>query len=335
MISKAHLRNYEIALITTTEALNHPNYDLHLAHLEQQFTTHLIPNADVKTISRLTQSLRTDIMVLPDGDAFVWKEAWKLRQKRHGSVSAVVMRPNSSGKGSIKPFIIELIKRLLLTLANMQPDVIAVPLKSSLWTSQNNQIGVPDPVSFHPDRHAPSMIETAIASNPDRKWLGILGALSARKNIDLVLRSARIVDRSDFGIVLAGHMEPAVAEKIQDKLYETRKKGIEIIVCNTFLTDGELDAILQKLHCVVLAHSNEGPSGILGKAVEAGTFILAAGAKSLREDCRLLPESSHWSPLNEQDLADAIDVALTYPTPIPKQLNTGAIFSESLLQQKG
>ena len=103
------------------------------------------------------------------------------------------------------------------------------------------------------------------------------------------------------------------------------------MVKDRLLSDLELDAAIRRVDCVVLAHSNEGPSGLFGKAAAAGTRIVAAGAASLRADAGAIPEVAAWSPLDVVGLGAELDLARRKPRPDPIQGLSATDFCTALL----
>lgn len=66
---------------------------------------------------------------------------------------------------------------------------------------------------------------------------------------------------------------------------------------------------------MVVAHSNEGPSGILGKAACLGARVVAAGARNLERDVRVLGSAGCWVPLEVSELSRAFAHAMDSPRP--------------------
>lgn len=107
--------------------------------------------------------------------------------------------------------------------------------------------------------------------------------------------------------------------------------GVSIVQADRQLSSAELDSFISIADCVVLAHSNESPSGILGKAAAAQRAILAAGASTLRRDVMQLGDGANWCPLDPVALADLMLGSLVNrPRPYPS-VASAREFSEFLL----
>lgn len=325
--------DHDVLLLTTPEALRSKNFALHLGTFENRFTTHLVEADEWDLLTSYSLELHTDLLVLPDGDSFAWRRAWRKGWKGSGNITALVMRSSGQHGGACRRAAGRLTKRLLFRLGNARHNIRLLRLESALWDPSQSNDGVPDPVTFHPDQGALEILLPLETFSRDIKWVGLVGALDPRKNVALVLDAALHTNRNGFGVILAGRMDQSIRMDVDAAMPRLRARGIPVLIVDRLLTDGQLDALLARLQCVVLAHSNEGPSGILGKCARAGTFIVAAGAQSLRADCRRLPASSRWSPLAVGDLARSIEAALDVAVVPRRDLRTVETFSHRLLQR--
>lgn len=333
LVKYAEILGAEICVVTSKRGYDHPNYEVHLANLEGLFSLKVIEQND-RNIEKYSHILQTSLMVVPDGDKFIWKTAWRKSWKGHGEIVALAMRADGQGDTPLKRLAGTAVKRTLLKVGNSRRNVNIFELKSSLWEPRAHGPYVPDPITYEPDIASLTEVWPECEAKSDIKWVGLVGALTERKNINLVLKSALQVQHTNFGIILAGQMDPAIREDVDETVMLLRQKGVPVIALTQLLTDGQLDAVISKLHCVVLAHSNEGPSGILGKSVQAGTFVVAAGAKSLKRDCKKIKSTSCWSPLNGPDIARSIRIALGNEIVEAKNLDTEKFFASRLLQHK-
>lgn len=333
LISRIPADDHVVHVLTTDKALQSANYRLHLASLESRFKTQLVPNTSLSEIPYYSRRFKTDVMVLPDGDAYAWRHAWKRRWNGHGKLSVLVMRPHGQSTHAARRWVESMGKSILQMLTNTQKNVSIFNLQSSLWDPKKSGYGVPDPITFNPDAFTNQSLESISPLDVSHQWIALVGAITHRKNVPLVLKAVLQTNRDDVGVILAGRIDPNIRVEVEKGVKQLRKQGIPVEILDRLLSDGELDAIVARARCVVLAHSNEGPSGILGKAVEAGTFIVAAGAKSLRRDCQQVPQSSRWTPLKTESISKSINTALNSGTLEPKSLNTEFLFADRLLQR--
>jgi hypothetical protein len=96
------------------------------------------------------------------------------------------------------------------------------------------------------------------------------------------------------------------------------------------LSDSELDSAIASVAVVAIAHSSEGPSGILGKAAASGVAVAAAGAVSLKEDIERLSAGT-WAPLTPEAFAKALQHAVAFPRAANAGLANGRDFASSLM----
>lgn len=109
----------------------------------------------------------------------------------------------------------------------------------------------------------------------DRRLAGILGVISDRKNVPLVA-AAVLASGPDIDLLLAGTLEADVAAWLAAQPESTRKR---VLVHEGFLANDQLDQLVAAADVVTIAQNNNGPSGIMGKAVAAGVPVLSAGSK--------------------------------------------------------
>lgn len=108
----------------------------------------------------------------------------------------------------------------------------------------------------------------------DKVLVGIFGAVGPRKNAPLILEG---IDASglDAVLVLAGGFEPGVQEWIDSLGPQDRER---VIARDEFLDNDTLDRFVASVDVVPLALTNNGPSGIMGKAQAAGVPVVTTGS---------------------------------------------------------
>lgn len=268
----------------------------------------------VEDLVSISVSLSSDRIVLPDGDRIALRLA--LRRRWHGSglIIVLVMRERAQPGG---PVVLTAAKSLVRTAAFCRVAAMAgvrlLVLKSPTWTGRSRFAVALDPIRLSADPSAVADFRRSHAMTEDRYWFAVLGAVSARKNLPLILEALKSC-RTPAGLLVAGQFDEDVPADARLRLLEASAAGNAIVI-DRLLTDEELDAAVAAADCVVLAHSNEGPSGLLGKAAATGTRIVAAGAQSLREDLQANPSIGQWVPLTAEALSRALDQAATQQRP--------------------
>jgi len=109
----------------------------------------------------------------------------------------------------------------------------------------------------------------------DRHVAGIFGVISARKHAPLIWE-AMAIHGIEGDLLLAGALDPDVEEWVESLPEEPRGR---VLVRNAFLSNDELDKLVAAVDVVPIALSNNGPSGIMGKALAAEVPVVTAGSE--------------------------------------------------------
>lgn len=285
-------------------AITSDEYNLHLGQLQNVFeleTSGSITLAHIRSTAARHDVVLTALLEADSFRAQVAVSGWRI-----GRLSMLVMRPDSQKLTLLQlPMLRKFVKTLLRKGASIRNNVTVLTLVSG--TSEVvHRSEVRDPISVTGTAQERAAIAKRFGIGDGRKWFGVVGAISARKNPQLILRAACTALDSTAGVILAGRIDSSVdGVDLAASCDELRAKGIAVRIVDRLLEDIEVDGLLANLHCVVLAHSNEGSSGILGKASALGTLVLAAGAASLRRDVSNL-DGALWVALQDEDLADGL-----------------------------
>lgn len=135
----------------------------------------------------------------------------------------------------------------------------------------------------------------------DRRLVGVLGSVSMRKNVPLVLEAC-LRAGPDVDLLLAGPVWDDVLAWLETLGPEEAARIHRRI---GFLSDEELDAYVATSNVVACAHSNPGPSGIMGKALAAGVPVLSSGSRVRRKEATALAFGIH-TDLEAGPMADGI-----------------------------
>lgn len=291
---------------------------IHLASLPDRVRVlrdRILAVEDIESLSRDEAATRT---VVPDGDRFALRLAQRRSWNGAGRLTVLIMReraqPRRVGASSR---MVAAIRSSLRTIAFKRVAAMRAVdlrvLKSAGWAGKASFVPAIDPVKYAADPQSIARFRALHDLGDDRYWFAVLGAISARKNLDLVLQAIDGV-KAPWGLLVAGSIEEDVADAVKERLGALVQDG-KAVVIDRLLTDEELDAAVAAVDCVVLAHSNEGPSGLLGKAAAAGTRVVGAGAQSLRHDLGALPGLGDWADLSRVSLTRLLDQASLLPRP--------------------
>ena len=116
----------------------------------------------------------------------------------------------------------------------------------------------------------------------DRRIVGIFGGVSERKFPDLVWESLQVRE-VDADLLLAGGLSDGVAAWV--KSVEPSPHG-QIILREGFLPNAMLDKLVAASDVAALVMSNNGPSGIMGKALAAGVPVVTSGSEVRERELR-------------------------------------------------
>lgn len=273
------------------------------------------PGVDrLRALEDTSRRMRASMVVVPDGDRLAFHLARRGRWRGRGELRILVMR--EFAQPGARPALARpktLLRKALFRFVDAMPGVRLFILGSALLV--DGEAGgrrgafprVPDPIEFEPSEQTRQALRDEAGLEPATYWFAVAGWLDERKNIPLVLAAllsaADLVDRP-VGLLLAGRQNESV---------RTAVAGQALAQLDRHLSSTELDSAISLADCLVLAHSNEGPSGILGKAAAAGKPVLAAGARTLRTDCATMGHAENWVELEPQALAEAMARLVTTP----------------------
>lgn len=313
---------------TTREAASSLEWSVHMGTVSPLVKVLFLDDYSLGAISAVASSLKSDHVVIPDGDSFVYELSRGKRWSAPGTVSALIMR--EKGQYSAVPGLTKLmtlVKTALFLIASTHRRVEVRVLKSAPWRGFSLLPVSRDPVTMiRPDgQDSRSLVPEG------GFWFGVVGSVGYRKNLPLVAAAIASLNRSDLGLIVAGQVDSRVLDLAEPYLQRIRHNGGSVEIVDRLLGESEMDQVIAEVDCVVLAHSNDGPSGILGKAAAAGTRIVAAGAATLRSDCRHIGPGAHWVALTEQALAVALALATTKPRPQPRLVASPEDFATNLL----
>jgi len=321
---RAQEQGSSVSLVTRPRCLDSDEHATHLSGIEFDSAI-LIPDDVRRPFATLPHSMSGQLVVVPDADRhLIAIAALALRQPR-AQFSLLLMRDPRG----LATFWKRWVKRLLVAAVQLLPNVRMSTLVSAGSSPAAGSGCVEDPVVLTGGPEEASRFRKTHAMGDGTFWFGILGAVSGRKNPHLALQAlSRVSKDHDVALLVAGKLDDDVRDLRGIDANTT--SSLRFLVIDRMLSDLELDAAVWALDCILLAHSNEGPSGLFGKARAAGTRILAAGAQSLKRDCEGLPSAS-WVPLTLIDLERGMRQAVESSCGRHVSLEVGNSFADELL----
>lgn len=133
------------------------------------------------------------------------------------------------------------------------------------------------------------------------RLVGIFGVLSERRNAPMVLEG---LERSgvDATLLLAGRLDEDVRAWVGSLSPQRRSR---LLVRDAYLDNDELDELVAAVDVVPLALTNNGPSGIMGKAEASGVPVVTAGSTVRAREVEVLGAGLACA-LTADDLGEAM-----------------------------
>ncbi len=276
----------------------------------------------------LASRARDCAVVVPDGDHFLASVGLRGAWRGGGDLVGLVLRdPTEYHMRTLRGRVSSSSKKLLLRRAGGLPRV--TPLRLCGQARPAGEGWVRDPVRLTSD---PRLERTFRDEMGDRQWFGVLGRIDRRKSVAEVAEAAALVSmtRAPVGLLLRGRCDALALKDAEHAFERLRQAGGNVTIDDRLCTDAELDSTVAALDCLVVAHTNEGPSGILGKALGSGTRVVAAGAHSLQRDVSL-SSAGRWSTLDPHALSEAMIDVLNRPKPPAVAVADEGEFSAGML----
>jgi len=292
-----------IAIEDSDSSLAHR--DLYLAEVSKSAALMEWSDFSPAGVARAADRVKADSVVDPDGDqlakAIFKNRGWPAEQ----AITLLIMRPEAQ----FAPFpgarrATTVVKLLMRRILSRMQGVRVVILVDAL-TKEPAPNEVPDPIDYRVTAESVVGFRESHGLDGDRFWFAVVGAIDARKNVDLVARAISKLG-SRAGLLVAGKVSAEGKASVTAALKLLSQTESRMIVVDRLLSELELDSCVTVADCVVLAHSNEGASGIMGKAAVAGTPMITAGSHSLKRAAAQIPDNAIWVPLTEAGLSEAV-----------------------------
>jgi hypothetical protein len=318
----ALIEGSRVTLLTTEQVRASKEYAQQIGPLEDRLT--VLAEEEIATPKQLRVAaarIGPDRTIVPHGDQLAIRLGVWPRWGGPGVLVPLLMRDPRQQRIGGEHAGRRALKRLLVFGARHAPGVIVVALRSALHTPGAGELVAVDPVEIDVQPDVVDRCRQLWGVGDDVFWFAIIGAITRRKNVGMVIRALDALAAAErttrLGLMIVGPEDDS-ARRESDHALADRPGGLTSIArVDRLLEDDELDAAVQMADCVVLAHSNEGPSGILAKAVARGAIIAAAGARSLQQDTALLPAAA-WSELSVEAMTTMFATCVHMPKPAPR-----------------
>lgn len=332
LAEEALRRNHRVHIALPIGGAESEEFKTHLGHLSERVDLTALPKFDLQALETFSRAVNANRVVVSDGDLLAVQLAKAGSWRGTGRLSILIMREHAQpDKSAFKMWMKNRAKHLIHRRVSSLTGVDLAILKSSLWKGTSRLRVAIDPVQIQCTEADIARIREDWNLDSSTYWFAVLGAITERKNVPLIAESLSFINQDKIGLLIAGKIESQLRSDIENSISQLMTSGKSAKVIDRLLTDAELDAAVSTADCLVLAHSNEGPSGLLGKAAAAGTRVVASGASSLRTDVLALGASAQWTPLELQPLSIALDSAADLPLERKIPPRTTSSFLEVLL----
>lgn len=309
---------------------------MRLSHLPTECAIVHAEDLSLSGIEALSCHYRANTTIVPDGDHVAIEVGRNAAWNGYGKLTLLIMRRYAQpSRIPLMRHLRQVAKTALLNRAGKVPGVTVVTLRSGHVVDQACSCrfaSAPDPITMFATAETAARFRKAHGLCGDRYWFAILGAVTPRKNLPLVAKALATGAPTRTGLLVAGVCDPVTLAKAWRPLEDFRARGGRVVVVNRLLSDCDLDSAVRGVDCVVLAHSNEGPSGLFGKSLLAGTRIVAAGASSLRQDVASVGTGAAWCALTRRSLCAALLASVERPRPECRPAVDTAYFTDVLLK---
>ena len=304
LVESCRSQGRSVLILTTATALKSAEWSTHLAAKAPQVIIQASHAFALSNIAEAATTAGATLTILSDGDRYllpIVRRGWP----GAGELSVLVLR--ADGQPRATPWLRHMrgaAKKTLAWSASLRPRIRVSALRSPLVRRRGPLRWAPDPVTLSCTADDMNTMRRRLECYGDRYWIGVFGVITARKHLPLIIES--ILDQPDIGLVIGGSIDAQVAQEIGRLLVKFAAGGGHVLHLNGTLTDAEFDSAISAVDCVVVAHSNEGPSGVVLKAAASGRRLVLAGAKSLKRDAECLGDQAIWCSLNAAALDRAI-----------------------------
>ncbi|WP_433783417.1 hypothetical protein ACQPX6_25505 [Actinomycetospora sp. CA-101289] len=265
-------------LLVSRRVARSPEFAEYLAHTEADVVVLDADDHDAAVTEALVTATARGVghLVVPDGDkavrpllAALLRESLTRARPRRPRVTVLLMRtalPGGSEAATVgmalKPVLVAALRRLPGVRVLFLTDAFGVVTRRRGFPGVTP---VRDPVS--------PPAETPPRTTNGRARVGVLGVISARKNVPVLVRAA--TDCPEVDVVLAGRCEDDVRDFLatDPDVARLRAEG-RLDVDDRLLDDAEFDAALRSVDVAAVLHDNDAPSGIVAEACARGVPVL-------------------------------------------------------------
>ncbi|MGH3411735.1 MAG: hypothetical protein ACRDPH_01470 [Marmoricola sp.] len=338
LVEEALAQGREVVLLTVSGPVVAKYREPLLGSLVERVRLVEVPERSWRVVEQTAREVGPEVTVLSECDWCIAHLATRGGWHGPGRLRMLLMRDYPSTDQNPLVFLAKLVVKVAAMVAcTLLPRIRFFVLRSPLWRGRSVWRDVRDPVGLERTPGDVDRVRRDLGMTDDRYWFGIIGMINTSKNVPTVadalcrLCSSAPAHERPYGLVLAGHIADQMRQDVDAAVQRLKEAGIEVVLADRFLGREEFDAMIGAVDCFVVAYSRDAPSGTFVKAVASGCRVVAAGAKTLRDDAATVPGVASWTELEPAALAEALAAASRLPRPTPVPLAGEAEFARRLL----
>lgn len=334
LVEEALAQGRPVVLLTLGTPVVHEHRREHLGDLVERVRLVEVGRRGWGVVERTAREVGAVVTVVPEADWCIARIAARAGWRGPGRLQLLLMRAYPSRAQHPARFLAALaVKLVALVACTLLPRVRFFVLRSPLWRGRSVWRDVRDPVGLEATPGDVARIRREWGLAEDRYWFGVVGVVNTSKNVPMVAEAlCRLVgDGPAYGLLLAGRIADLVADDVALATKRLEEAGVAVVLVDRLLGRDEFDAAIAAVDCFVVAYGRDAPSGTFVKAVASGCRVVAAGARTLREDAATVPDVAAWVELAPDALADAFRTASRLPRPRAVPLAGEVEFARTLL----
>lgn len=277
----------DVLLVTSNGAMQTDTYREQLGNVaiktEERFSSILPPTREIaEVVADICRRVEVDTVVVMDADQslklwwWVAPRALRKLKKKPRIVFMLTRYPARLGLTDRVGWKLRITKATLAIVAMMTGTLHRVAGFAGRedtapgWLVKRAR----DPAICTSSSRDRATLRPQLGLDPDRKLVGIFGAIGERKNAAMTLESILAADL-DADLVLAGGFDDVVRAWYAGLPADQKAR---VFARDEFLSNDELDRFVASVDVIALIMTNNGPSGIMGKALAAGVPVVTAGS---------------------------------------------------------
>ena len=291
-------RGDSVIVALSASAFESMEYGTHLQELGDRVAFVKLPERlTPRAIDDLALEVQADRIVIPHADPIVGALALRWRRRASADLRLLIMRdPRWERPATAKRRIKAMIKLLLSRRLERSVGTTVLWLREPQHAPTGKEQVAVDPFiadgTWAEIEDGSGGIRTKLNEVAAVFWFGVTGAISAHKNLPLILQAMEqlraMSPDAAFGLAVIGPISPQSGVSEQMIRERCGDIGIPCYVDDRLLTNFEMNSVIAALEAVLMVYSTHSPNSTLGKAYVLGTRLIAAGPPSIRGFVRAL-----------------------------------------------